>query len=91
VSDAERLLTAREVAELIGVSTSTFLDWWEAGRVPGFRLGGKGGPVRFRLSEVLAWIETKRRGRSPDAFASSRRPEVASTVSDGSDHYERNA
>ena len=34
------------------------LDWFEAGRLPGFRLGGrKGGPVRFRLVEVEAVLE----------------------------------
>jgi excisionase family DNA binding protein len=54
----ERLLTARELGELLGLSTSTVLDWHEAGRLPSFRLGGrKGGPVRFRLDEVEAMLE----------------------------------
>jgi excisionase family DNA binding protein len=54
----ERLLTAREVAELLGLSTATVLDWFEAGRLPGFRLGGrKGGPVRFRREEVEAVLD----------------------------------
>jgi excisionase family DNA binding protein len=49
----ERLLTARKLAVYLGVSPGTVLDWFEAGRLPGFRLGGrKGGPVRFRLSEA---------------------------------------
>jgi excisionase family DNA binding protein len=60
-----RLLTARELGELLGLSTATVLDWWEAGRLPGFRLGGrKGGPVRFRLSEVEAQLEEWRYGPS---------------------------
>ena len=50
----ERLLTARELAALLGVSASTVLDWFEAGRLPGFKLGRV---VRFRPSEVEAWLE----------------------------------
>jgi excisionase family DNA binding protein len=61
-----RLLTARELGEYLGLSSATVLDWFEAGRLPGFRLGGrKGGPVRFRLREVEAVLETWRSG--PDA------------------------
>jgi len=32
---SERLLRACEVADLLGISTSTVLDWFEAGRLPG--------------------------------------------------------
>lgn len=61
--NAERLLTARELAELLGLSSSTVLDWFERGDLPGFRLlGRKGGPVRFRESEVLAELERWRTG-----------------------------
>jgi excisionase family DNA binding protein len=59
----DRLLTARELAEYLGLSPSTILDWFEAGRLPGFRLGGrKGGPVRFRVSEVEAVLDGWRVG-----------------------------
>ncbi len=59
----ERLLTARELAELLGLSAGTVLDWFERGDLPGFRLlGRKGGPVRFRESEVLATLERWRVG-----------------------------
>jgi predicted DNA-binding transcriptional regulator AlpA len=54
----ERLLTAREVAEHLGLSASTVLDRFECGDLPGFRLfGRKGGPVRFRLSESEATLD----------------------------------
>jgi excisionase family DNA binding protein len=69
---SERLLTARELAELLGLSPATVLDWHEQGRIPSFRLGGrKGAPVRFRWSEVDAWLEQSRCGRSlrPDRVA----------------------
>ena len=56
----ERLLTARELADLLGMSASTILDWHEAGRIPSFKLPT--GPVRFRPSEVEAWLEECRRG-----------------------------
>jgi excisionase family DNA binding protein len=54
----ERLLKARDVAELLGLEMSTVLDRFQRGELPGFRLGGKGGPVRFRLSEIEEWLET---------------------------------
>lgn len=59
----ERLLTAAELAELLGLSPATVLDRWERGDLSGFRLfGRKGGPVRFRLSEIEAQLEEWRRG-----------------------------
>jgi excisionase family DNA binding protein len=52
-SPGERLLKVYEVAELLGVSKSLVLKRFERGDLPGFRLWGrKGGPVRFRLSEI---------------------------------------
>jgi excisionase family DNA binding protein len=68
----ERLLTARELGALLNLSTATVLDWHERGELPSFRLGGKGGPVRFRESEVLAWLEECRYGPAP-----SQQPRVA--------------
>jgi excisionase family DNA binding protein len=56
---SERLLTAADLAEHLALSTSTVLDWFEAGRLPGFKLGRV---VRFRESEVLDWLEAQRRG-----------------------------
>jgi excisionase family DNA binding protein len=55
----ERLLTAVEVAELLGFSSATIQDWSEQGKLPGFRLGGR---LRFRESEVLAVLEAARFG-----------------------------
>lgn len=56
--ELEPLLTARELADYLGLSAATVLDRFERGDVRGFRLWGrKGGPVRFRLSEVLADLE----------------------------------
>jgi excisionase family DNA binding protein len=66
--NAEPLATAREVAAILGVSPSTVLDWFEAGKLPGFKLGGRA--VRFRPSEIEAWLEAQRRGPAIPAPAS---------------------
>lgn len=60
---AERLLTARELAEALGFSAATIQDWAEQGKLPGFRLGGR---LRFRLSEVEAVLEASRFGPAPE-------------------------
>jgi excisionase family DNA binding protein len=54
---SERLLTARELAALLGFTAGTIVDWTEAGKLPGFKVGGR---LRFRLSEVEAWLEERR-------------------------------
>jgi hypothetical protein len=62
----ERLLTAAEIADLLSLSPATVLDRWQAGELPGFRLfGRKGGPVRFRLSEIEVVLEEWRDGPRP--------------------------
>jgi excisionase family DNA binding protein len=55
----EGLLTAAQVAERLGMATGTVVDWAEAGKVPGFRVGRA---LRFRWSEVEAWLEAQRFG-----------------------------
>jgi predicted DNA-binding transcriptional regulator AlpA len=64
VEVTERLLTARELGDLLGLSAGTILDRFERGDLPGFRLyGGRvGAPVRFRWSEVEAMLEQGRCG-----------------------------
>ena len=48
------LLTAREVAELLDVSTETVLRWTRAGKLPAIRLPG--GAIRFREDEILGAV-----------------------------------
>src|SRR5947207_15667346 len=56
-----RLLTAAELGDYLGLSAATVLDRFERGDLPGFRLfGRKGGPVRFRLADVEAALESWR-------------------------------
>lgn len=54
----ERLLNAQELAAFLGITADTVLDWWQAGALPGFKLNGRS--VRFRWSEVQAWLEEQR-------------------------------
>jgi excisionase family DNA binding protein len=66
----ERLHTAREVAEYLGLSAATVLDKWERGELPGFKFGRA---VRFDLEEVLA---TGRREANPqESFVATDRTE----------------
>jgi len=56
----EPLLTARQLADLLGFSPATIVDWAEAGKVPAFKVGGR---LRFRQDEVEAWLEKQRVGQ----------------------------
>jgi len=57
-SNAEPLLTAREVADLLGLSITSVLRRWRAGELPGFRLSSN--VLRFRESEINAYLEAHR-------------------------------
>ena len=59
-AEIERLLSVGEVAERLGVAPSWVYTEAEARRLPSFKLGKY---RRFRLSEILAWLETRRAGR----------------------------
>jgi excisionase family DNA binding protein len=52
-----RLLTAREVAELLGVSAETVLRWHRAGKLPAIPLPS--GAIRFREDALEAWLEQR--------------------------------
>jgi excisionase family DNA binding protein len=56
----ERLLTAREVAELLNVSSETILRYTRRGELRGYRLPGTArGRLRYRRADVEAWLETR--------------------------------
>ena len=52
----DRLLTARDVADRLGLSTETVLSWVRRGDLPAFRLGRA---IRFREDELDAWLEQR--------------------------------
>lgn len=68
---SEPLRTVAEIAELLGFTAGTILDWFESGRLPGFKVGRA---VRFRESEVLAWLEAQRMGDGGGCNASYTTP-----------------
>ena len=55
---SECLLTTRDVADMLGLSSEAVLRRWRSGELPGFRLSTK--VLRFRESEVLEWLEARR-------------------------------
>jgi excisionase family DNA binding protein len=59
---SERLVTARELGAQLGFSAGTIVDWAEVGKIPSFKVGGR---LRFRPSEVEAWLEERRQGPLP--------------------------
>jgi excisionase family DNA binding protein len=69
-----RLLTTREVAEALGVSSATVLRRWRAGELPGFRIASN--CLRFDEAEIDGWLQA-RRGRT----YSPRAAQVASAAS----------
>lgn len=66
----DRLLMAREVADLFGVRPDTIIDWHEQGTLPAIRLGGgPRGRLRWRESDVMrtidAWDTARQGANSP--------------------------
>lgn len=79
---AERLLTVREAAELLGVKPGTVYQWAYQQRIPVVKLFGRRGPLRLRLSDVEHLIQDSVR---PARRAGTGHPErgVARTGGDG--------
>ncbi len=53
----DRLLTARELADHLGVSAETVLRWTRKGELPAIRLPG--GAIRFREADLEAWFSAR--------------------------------
>ena len=57
-ADLERLLTAQEVADILGVPITTLYQWRSRGHGPvGYRVGRH---VRYASADVHAWLERQR-------------------------------
>ena len=60
----ELLVTEQALAERIGIAARTLQKWrYEGGGPPYFKLNSA---VRYRLSEVLEWLEDRRRTSTSD-------------------------
>jgi len=51
------LLTAREVADMLGVSAETVLRWTRRGELPAIRLPG--GAIRYREADLDEWLTAR--------------------------------
>lgn len=68
-----RLLTARQVGDVLGVNPETVLRWYRRGDLPAIRLPG--GPVRFVEDELDAWLaERATAARGSVSHPAGRRP-----------------
>jgi excisionase family DNA binding protein len=91
---SERLLTARELGEYLGLSPATVLRRWRAGQLPGYRLASN--VVRFDRAEVKECLAALRNG--PVAGGGTTRPtagpargvvSLSPPVRKEEDHYAR--
>ena len=56
-NEDRQLLTARDIAEYLGVSVQTIYWWRSKGRGPkGIRIGRH---LRFRMTDFLEWLDRK--------------------------------
>lgn len=53
----DKLITARELAGQLGISTGALLRWTRAGKVPAVKLPS--GAVRYRPEQIDAWLEQR--------------------------------
>ena len=51
----EKLLTAKQVSELLEVKVSTVYEWTSRGVIPYVKLGRL---IRFKKPEVFRWVES---------------------------------
>jgi excisionase family DNA binding protein len=74
-----RLLTTRQVGELLGLSPAAVLRRWRAGELPGYRLGSN--VLRFAEADVEAFLlERRRDGRSEEDRATDFREDARPAV-----------
>jgi citrate synthase len=84
-----RYLTAREVAEHLGVSPETVLRWSRRGELPATPLPG--GVIRFAEDELEDWLKeraTPRRGALTATPGAARSDTVLSAVLTATDDEE---
>jgi excisionase family DNA binding protein len=68
--NGDALMTTLEVAEYLGMSPETVLRRFRAGELPGYRLATN--VLRFRASDIEAWLEARLENGSPARVAAIR-------------------
>jgi excisionase family DNA binding protein len=58
---SDRLISVRELAEFLGVTTAALYKWIKDGSMPApYRLGGPKGALRWDAATINSWlVETK--------------------------------
>jgi excisionase family DNA binding protein len=59
---SEKLMTAKEAADLLRVSLVTLWQWEKQGRISKYSMGGR---TYFKYSELMAGLDTLQRYRKP--------------------------
>ena len=83
----ESMMTARQVAELLGVHENWVYDQAASGELPSYKIGGT---RRFDPDELRGWIAEHREpenGRHPPRRSTARR--IAAAARRGAQHEER--
>jgi excisionase family DNA binding protein len=76
----ERLLTAREVAELLGYTVDTIQRWTREEKLLGYRVSGTArGRLRYRESDIEALLADRATTAAPAREAPATRPDAAAT------------
>lgn len=60
------LLTARDLADRLGVSAETILRWTRRGELPAIRLPS--GAIRYREEAIEAWLADRTTPMNPDCI-----------------------
>ncbi len=63
-----KILTVKEVSELLNVEISTVYAWAEQRKIPSFKMNGS---LRFSEGDIKTWIEACK--RPAEAYNNSRR------------------
>jgi excisionase family DNA binding protein len=72
------LLTARQVADLLGVSSETVLRWTRRGKLPAVRLPG--GALRYRPDILERWLDEHETANDADRGVSPPRSAIRREV-----------
>lgn len=60
-NNADEILTGQEARELLKISRSTLWKLTKESEVPAYRVGnGKTSDLRYKKSELLAWLNSNR-------------------------------
>lgn len=73
--EGEKFLTMKEVGDLIRVDRSTVYNWKRRGLLPHYKIGKRA--VRFKLAEVLRWLETQKKEASREGQELKRKKQYA--------------